>query len=207
MLVLSSTRQVYGRPLFHPVTESHPSAPVDINGIHMLACEAYHTIWRRICGLRVAILRLTNCYGPRQLIRHPRQGFTGWFLRQALTAGRIELFGGGRQRRDFNYVDDVLEALLLAAQAIEADGKIYNLGSEEVVSLKEFACILAALAPQVCIGEREFPADRLAIDIGSYCADFSAIRNELGWSPRVNLREGLERTLEFYRRHKDWYLP
>lgn len=207
-IVLPSTRQVYGRPQRLPVDEEHPCRPVDLNGIHKLACEKYCLLWSHLCGLRVVILRLTNTYGPRQLLRHPRQGFIGWFVKQALSNESIHLYGGGQQRRDFNYVEDVVEAMLMAAAAQEKTaGRIYNLGAERAYSLKECAQLLVELAPGTSLQIEEFPADRLAIDIGSYWADFSRLRNELGWFPRTSLREGLRWTLDYYRERLDWYLP
>lgn len=138
-IVFTSTRQVYGKPLYLPVDEQHRLAPPDINGIHKLTAEHYHLLYHRIYGLCSVVLRLTNVYGPRQLMRHSRQSFIAWFIRQAIDGGVIELFGDGRQRRDLNYVDDVVEALLLAGASEAADGEIFNLGGAEPMSVAELA--------------------------------------------------------------------
>ena len=121
-IVFTSTRQVYGKPVYLPLDEQHRVAPIDINGIHKLAAEYYHLLHHRLYGTRAVCLRLTNTYGPRQLIHHNRQGFIAWFIRQAIDGDVIELFGEGKQKRDLNYVEDVVEALLLAGASEAAEG-------------------------------------------------------------------------------------
>ncbi|MHB8468467.1 MAG: NAD-dependent epimerase/dehydratase family protein [Gaiellaceae bacterium] len=198
-IVFASTRQIYGRPQRLPVDESHPIAPVDVNGINKSAGESYHLLYGEVYGLHVAVLRLTNTYGPRMRVKDARQTFLGHWLRLAVEGGPIEVFGDGRQRRDFNYVDDAVEAFLLAATRDEARGRVYNLGSDEVVELNELAALLVELNGGGEWRTVPFPPDRKAIDIGDFYADFGRIHGELGWQPRVPLREGLAATLEFYR--------
>ena len=176
-IVFTGTRQQYGRPEYLPVEERHPLRPIDVNGIHKVAGEAYHLLYGRLYGLRTASLRLTNTYGPGQLMRHSRQAFVGWLIRRALDGEQIpELFGDGRQMRDFTYVDDVVDALLVAAHRPAADGEVFNLSGERPYSLREFADILVAVVGRgsyVCV---PFPEDRSQIDIGSYYADSSKIK-------------------------------
>jgi UDP-glucose 4-epimerase len=204
-IVFTSTRQVYGKPLYLPVDEQHRLEPPDINGIHELTAERYHQLYQRIYGLRTVVLRLTNVYGPRQLLRHPRQSFIAWFIRQAIDGGVIELFGDGRQRRDLNYVDDVVDALLLAGLSEAAEGEIFNLGGDQPLSLVELAAELIALTGRgVALGV-PFPPDRQLIDIGNVYSSFGKIERTLGWRPRTPLRAGLERTIAFYRQHRAHY--
>jgi UDP-glucose 4-epimerase len=204
-IVFTSTRQVYGKPLYLPVDEQHRLAPPDINGIHVLTAEHYHQLYQRIYGLRTVVLRLTNVYGPRQLLRHPRQSFIAWFLRQAIDGGVIELFGEGRQRRDLNYVDDVVEALLLAGASEAAEGEIFNLGGDEPISLVELAAELIALTGRGVALAVPFPPDRQLIEIGNIYSSFRKIERTLQWRPRTPLRVGLERTIAFYRQHRAHY--
>jgi UDP-glucose 4-epimerase len=204
-IVFTSTRQVYGKPLYLPVDEEHRLAPPDINGIHEVTAEHYHLLYHRVYGLRSVVLRLTNVYGPRQLMQHPRQSFIAWFIRQAIDGGVIELFGEGRQRRDLNYVDDVVEALLLAGASEAAEGEIFNLGADEPISLVELARQLIALTGRgVALGV-PFPLDRQLIDIGNVYSSFRKIERTLGWRPRTPLRVGLPRTIDFYRQHRAHY--
>jgi UDP-glucose 4-epimerase len=180
-------------------------APPDINGIHELTAEQYHLLYHRLYGLRAVVLRLTNVYGPRQLLRHSRQSFIAWFIRQAIDGGVIELFGDGRQRRDLNYVDDVVEALLLAGASQAADGEIFNLGGEEPRSVAELAAELIALTGRGTAYGVPFPPERQLIDIGHFYSSFGKIERVLGWRPRTSLRVGLQCTIEFYQRHRAHY--
>ena len=204
-IVFASTRQLYGRPQYLPVDEKHPTRPVDVNGINKLAGESYHLLYASVYGIDSVVLRLTNTYGPRMRVKDARQTFLGIWLRNLIDGVPIQVFGDGRQLRDFNFVDDVVGALLLAASDPRAAGQVYNLGSEEVVSLEAVARKLVRIHPA---GEYQivpFPADRKAIDIGDYYSDYRKIREELGWNPNVGLEEGLRATLEFYREHHAHY--
>jgi UDP-glucose 4-epimerase len=205
-VVYTSTRQIYGRPERTPVDESHPCRPVDVNGIHKWAAEQYHRLYDEVHGVASVILRLSNTYGPGVLVKHPRQGFIGWFLRKAVEGGEIEIMGDGTQLRDMSYVDDVVEALLLAAATPAARGQIYNLGAPQPVSLVEIARRLIAIAGRGSLRFVPFPPERKRIDIGSVAIDCSRIRRELGWEPAVSLDEGLARSIRFYESHLYRYL-
>jgi nucleoside-diphosphate-sugar epimerase len=205
-LVYTSTRQVYGRPEKLPVAEDHPTVPIDVNGINKLAAEYYHLLYHRTYGVRSTVVRLTNTFGPRQQIKSNRQGFATIFLRQALRGETIQLYGGGGQIRDFNYVDDVVNALLLAATTEACFGKVYNLGSTRAYSLIDFVEILKRFC-SFSVELVPFPKDKRIIDIGDYFGDFSRFSRATGWQPRVDLPEGLEKTVDFYRQHKEAYWP
>jgi nucleoside-diphosphate-sugar epimerase len=203
-MVYTSTRQVYGAPKKLPVTEDHPTVPIDVNGINKLAAEYYHLLYHSTYGIRSTVLRLTNTFGPRQQIRSNRQGFAGIFIRQALRGEKISLYGGGEQRRDFNYVDDVVQALLLAVTTKACYGRFFNLGSYKAYSLIDFVealrmhCTFAAESVP-------FPDDKKIIDIGDYYGDFSRFREATGWQPVVDLVEGIEKTLAFFKEFKEVY--
>ncbi|MGH3102509.1 MAG: NAD-dependent epimerase/dehydratase family protein [Gaiellaceae bacterium] len=204
-VVFASTRQIYGRPRYLPVDESHPIAPVDVNGINKAAGEWYHLLYGEVYGIPVVVLRLTNTYGPRMRVRDARQTFLGYWLRLLVTGEELVVFGDGEQRRDFNYVDDAVRAFLLAASREEANGRVYNLGDERAVSLRELAELLVRINGGGSFRLEPFPGDRGAIDIGDYYADFGTIREGLGWTPQVGLEEGLERSLAFFREHGPSY--
>jgi UDP-glucose 4-epimerase len=203
-VVFASTRQIYGRPEKLPVDERHRISPVDVNGINKMAGEFYHILYNDVYDLAASALRLTNTYGPRMRIKDARQTFVGVWVRRLLEGQPIEVWGGA-QRRDFTYVDDCVDALLLAAARPEARGRVFNLGGNEVVTLAELARLLVELNVGGEYVQREFPADRKRIDIGDYYADDSLIRTTLGWEPRVSLKDGLSRTLEFFRTNLDHY--
>jgi len=204
-IVFTSTRQVYGEPVYLPVDELHRIAPLDINGIHKLAAELYHLLYHRIYGMRVVCLRLTNTYGPRQLLHHNRQGFIAWFVRQAIDGGVIELFGDGKQKRDLVYVDDAVEALLLAGATEAAEGDIFNLGAEQPVSLAELAQELIDITGCGRVEARPFPPERRLIDIGNFYASWQKAETVLGWRPTTSLRRGLMQTIDFYKKNREYY--
>lgn len=204
-IVFASTRQVYGRPQYLPVDEKHPLNPIDVNGINKLAGEWYHLLYNNVYKIRACALRLTNTYGPGMRVKDARQTFLGIWIRNLIEGKPIHVFGSGKQRRDFNFIDDVVEALLLAAAGASSEGQVFNLGHSEHISLEELAALLIRLNGG---GRHElvpFPADRKTIDIGDYYGDFAKIDNALGWSPRVPLPEGLTQTLEYYRTHHAQY--
>ncbi len=204
-IIFAGTRQIYGRPDYLPVDEEHPIRPVDINGIHKAAGEWYHLLYNNVYGLRSTVLRLTNTYGPCMRIKDARQTFVGIWIRLVLEGKPFEVWGGS-QLRDFTYVDDCVEALLLAAGSSEADGRVYNLGSGSVVSLLELAQALLAVHGSGNYVLREFPEERKKIDIGDYYSKDARIRDELDWVPAVSLTEGLKRTLTYFGSRLEQYL-
>jgi UDP-glucose 4-epimerase len=205
-IVYAGTRQVYGRPQRLPVDEQHLLNPTDVNGINKISGEMYHLVYHSVYGIRASSLRLTNTYGPRQLIRHARQGFIGWFMRQVVLGEEIQIFGDGEQRRDFDYVDDTVDAFLRAGAMDAADGQVFNLGGERAVSLLELAKLMIGIAGRGSYRLTPFPPERKRIDIGDFHADTTKIRATLGWSPTIDLGDGLARTIDYYERNREHYL-
>lgn len=205
-IVFASTRQIYGKPDYLPVDEKHPIRPVDVNGINKLAGEWYHILYNNVYGIRACALRLTNTYGPRMRVKDARQTFLGIWVRRLLEGQTIQVFGDGLQLRDFNYVDDCVDAMLLAGASDQANGRIYNLGSEEVINLHDLAQRMTGLGRGGQFELVPFPAERKAIDIGDYYSDFSLIRSELGWTPTRDLDQGLRATVDYFSLHLQHYI-
>ena len=206
-VVFAGTRQVYGRPDSVPVTEHHLVRPTDVNGINKAAGEYYHLVYNNVFGVRACSLRLTNVYGPRQLIKHNRQGFLAWFIRQALEDHEIQIYGDGRQIRDFVYVDDCADAFLRAGASDACNGQVFNVGGAEPTAHRELVELLIAIAGRGRYRFVDWPPEKKAIDIGDFYADSSSIARTLGWKPVTLLREGLTRTLDYYRKHMPHYVP
>src|SRR5262245_1840206 len=205
-VIYASTRQIYGKPDVLPVTEQHLVRPTDVNGINKAAGEYYHLVYNNVFGIRATALRLTNVYGPRQLIKHNRQGFIAWFIRLALEGKEIQVFGDGTQFRDFVYVDDAVSAFLLAGTCEACNGVAFNVGGDEHIAHRDLVRLLVELAGHGRYRFVEWPADKKAIDIGSFYADSSRFKGVTGWAPKVTLREGLTRTLAFYGENLAHYL-
>jgi UDP-glucose 4-epimerase len=205
-VVFAGTRQVYGKPDHLPVDERHLVRPTDVNGINKVAGEYYHLVYNNVFGVRACSLRLTNVYGPRQLLRHNRQGFIGWFIRLAIEDQEIQIFGDGSQVRDFVYADDASDAFLRAGASDACNGEVFNVGGSEPISHRALVEMLIDVAGTGRYKMVEWPAEKKAIDIGSFYADSSKFKAAVGWEPRVGLREGLSRTVAYYREHLPRYL-
>ena len=206
-IVFASTRQIYGKPDYLPVDEQHLLRPTDVNGINKMAGEWYHILYNNVYGLRACALRLTNTYGPRMRVKDARQTFLGVWIRLVVEGKPFEVWGG-EQLRDFTYIDDAVQAFILAATRDEANGQVFNLSGCEVINLRDLADLLVRAngAGSSTYEVHPFPPDRKRIDIGDYYADDRRIRSALGWTPRINLQEGLTRTLAYYREHLEHYL-
>jgi nucleoside-diphosphate-sugar epimerase len=204
-IVFASTRQLYGAPLYLPVDERHPLRPIDVNGINKMAGEWYHLVYNNVYGVRSAVLRLTNTYGPRMRVKDARQTFLGIWVRNLLCGKPLLVYGDGKQVRDFNYVDDVVDAMLLAMKSDEAIGEIFNLGADDPVTLKDTAEMMVRLHEGGSYRIVPFPPERKAIDIGDYYGDYRRIRAKLGWKPKTSLEDGLRKTLQYYQQFRDYY--
>jgi UDP-glucose 4-epimerase len=204
-IVFTSTRQLYGKPQYLPVDEKHPIVPVDVNGINKLAGEWYHLLYNNVYGIKSTCLRLTNTYGPGMRVKDARQTFLGVWIKQILSDEKVQVFGDGKQLRDFNYVDDVVEAILLASIRDRAIGEVINLGSEEVIGLADLAIMMIQANGSGQWGLMPFPAERKSIDIGDFYGNWKKANSMLGWSPKIGLSEGLKRSIDYYKRNGSFY--
>lgn len=203
-IVFAGTRNQYGRPLYLPVDEKHIQEPTDINGINAVAAEKYHFLYDRIWGIATVSLRMTNTFGPRHQMKHSRQGVLNWFIRLLMEGETVQLYGDGSQIRDVNFVDDVIEALLLAAGSKKAHNQAFNLGCSPL-TLKKFVEKVIKILGRGKYEFIKFPKDRKAIEIGNYVADIKKIRDELGWHPKVSVDEGIAKTIDYYKKYKKYY--
>ncbi len=204
-IVYSSTRQIYGRPVSCPVDESHSVRPLDINGINKAAGESYHTLYHQLYGLQTVCLRLTNTFGPRMRIKDARQNFLGIWLRRVVEDVALEVWGG-QQQRDLTYIDDAVDAFLVAGASSTIEFRAFNVGGGPPITLEELAKLLITVAGTGRCQVKQFPPERLRIDIGDYFADDSLFRKATGWAPRVSLPDALARSVAFYRDRLNDYI-
>jgi UDP-glucose 4-epimerase len=160
-----------------------------------------------VYGVRACSLRLSNVYGPRQLLKHNRQGFIGWFIRLALEGRDIPIFGDGGQLRDFVFVDDAADAFLRAGAMDACNGEVFNVGGPAPISHRDLVQMLIAIAGSGSVSFVPWPEDKKRIDIGSFYTDSRRFQRTTGWRPSTDLGEGLARTLAYYREHFGEYVP
>ena len=200
-IIYAGTRQVFGKPEYLPVDEAHPIRPVDYNGVHKYAATMYHLMMSDLGDLDAIVLRLTNVYGPRMSLNVAGQGFLGVFVRKALLGETISVFGEGEQLRDPVYVDDVVQAFLLAGLTENFLERECNIGGIEAISLSDIAIAMSGRVEKI-----PFPEHLQAIDIGSYYTDSSRAAEALKWKPQTTFAEGAAKTLAFYRANLSVYL-
>lgn len=205
-IVFASTRQIYGRPQYLPVDEKHPLHPVDVNGINKIAGEQYHMLYQEVYGIESSVLRLTNTYGPRMRVKDAKQTFLGIWIRNLLEGKTIQVFGDGKQRRDYNFVEDVIDAMLIVATNKMAVGKVFNLGSHKPISLEKTAGIMCNIIKNSKYHLVPFPANRKAIDVGDFVSDFSNFEKTFSWAPKVNFSEGIEETMKYFQKEISFYV-
>jgi len=202
-IIYAGTRNQYGRPKYLPVDEDHPQIPVDVNGINCIAGEHYHLLYYRIYGIKTISLRMTNTFGPRHQMKHPRQGVLNWFIRKIIDNEKIFLFGG-EQIRDVNFIDDTVDAFLLAGIAKKGWGQAYNLGGSPT-TLKDFVKLAIKIAGRGSFKISTFPEERKKIEVGNYIANWNKAKRNLDWKPKISLKVGIKKTIKFYQRFKKHY--
>lgn len=205
-IIFASTRQLYGKPQYLPVDEKHPLFPVDVNGINKLSGEWYHIVYNNVYDIKTSILRLTNTYGPRMRIKDARQTFLGIWIQNLIENQPITIYGDGSQIRDYNYIDDVVDAFLTVAASDQWNGSIFNLGNDQPISLLTTAELMIEENHGGNYIFKSFPTDLKKIDIGDFYSDFSKIKNLLGWSPKVKIRDGMKETLDYFRNNYEHYV-
>ena len=203
-IVFAGTRGQYGKCSYNPVDEKHPLIPIDVNGINNIAGEQYHILYNNVYGIKACSLRLTNTYGPRHQMKHHRQGVLNWFIRQVMDNTTVKIYGSGSQIRDTSYVDDVVDAFLIAMTHKDTPGEVYNIGGE-AFSLIDFVENLIEINGKGNYELIEYPDESKAIEIGDYIADHSKFSELTGWQPKIKLDEGLKKTLAYYKQHRSMY--
>jgi len=203
-IVFAGTRGQYGKANYLPVDEKHPMHPTDVNGINNVAGESYHILYNNIYGIKAVSLRLTNTYGPRHQMKHHKQGIINWFIRQLIDCQTVKLYGDGKQIRDINYVDDVIEALLLVACNEETNGEVFNLGGipKNLIDLVKIMISVYGKGNYELI---PFKEDLKRIEIGDYIANYEKVKNIVGWQPKISLEEGLRSSFDYYEKYKKHY--
>lgn len=202
-VVYVGTRAQYGKTN-GKVDENHPMNPLEFYAAHKMLAERYHLIYHDLFGMRVTCLRVNNTYGPRSQMKHSRFGVLNWFIRQAMEGEEIVIYGDGSQIRDYNYISDVVDALMLAGIEDGMNGQVYNLGSEDPRTFLELVKMIIDRVGKGSYKHVDFPDSRKKIDVGDFIADISKIKS-FGWSPKISYEQGLDMTIDFYKSNKEYY--
>jgi UDP-glucose 4-epimerase len=189
----SSGGAIYGEQEIYPAPESHILRPLSPYGISKLCGEQYLSYYQRVSGLQMVNLRYSNVYGPRQ-DPDGEAGVVAIFIQKLLNNEQPIVNGNGRQTRDFIYVEDVVEANL-AVMGQEVQGT-YNVGTGDETSINDLLRILISHTNSTC---KEVHGPAMTGEQARSVIDSSKLRQELSWDPKVELREGLKRTVEYFR--------
>jgi UDP-glucose 4-epimerase len=204
-LLFASSRFVYGRIEYIPVDENHPFNCLSIYGIHKLAGEKYYRFYHEAYGMNTVSVRIANPYGPRQQMKHSKYGIVNWFVRLALTGQPLTVFGDGQQRRDYIFNEDLAEACVALILSPGTEGQVYNLGTGTGVPFIEMAALVAEVVPGTEVRQVEWPQDRYFVETGDYLSDITRITAASGWRPQTSLKDGIGRTVAYYREHQKEY--
>jgi len=204
-LIYTGTRGQYGPAVSLPVNEEAATHPKGIYEISNLTAEKIIQVYNDVHGIASVLLRLTNCYGPRAQMEHPRYGVVNWFVRLAIADETIKVFGDGRILRDFLYIDDAVDAIIMCALEPKAIGQVLNVGIDQPTDFIELAETVIDVAGSGRWEHAPFTREREAQEPGDFYSDISKIRQLVGWEPRTCLKEGLRATVDFYRQHKAYY--
>ena len=204
-VIFAGTRGEYGSSVKLPVDEDHPTNPKGIYAVTNLTAEKMVLVYDDVFGIKGACLRITNTYGPRHQMMHDEYGVFNWFIRKAMDDDDIPVFGDGRILRDFLYVDDLVQCMLMTASAEGAYGEVFNIGSGVPVSFIELAEKIASISGTGRAKYTEFTQERKEVEPGDYYADIGKIGRVVGWAPKTPLDEGIRKTIEYYRQHRREY--
>lgn len=204
-VIFAGTRGEYGSSVKLPVDEDHPTNPKGIYAVTNLTAEKMVLVYDDVYKIRGACLRITNTYGPRHQMMHDEYGVFNWFVRKAMDNEVIPVFGDGRILRDFLYVEDLVECMLMVAMTDAAYGKVFNVGTGIPVSFHDLAKTIVRITGTGKTEFTEFTQERKEVEPGDYYADISRIKKIVKWSPKTSLDEGIRKTVAYYKKYKKEY--
>jgi nucleoside-diphosphate-sugar epimerase len=194
--LFASSSSIYGDADAPSKHENLPPAPLSPYALQKYGAEKYGQLFHQLYGLPTVSLRYFNVFGPRQAFNSPYSGVIAKFCTGMLAGRAPVIYGDGLQARDFTFIENVVRANLLAAEAPHAPGKVFNVAGGQSISLLQLVAELNQLTGQSL--QPQFEPARVG-DVRSSLADISAAKKELGYQCRVSWEEGLRRTLDFYR--------
>ncbi|MDP1695375.1 MAG: GDP-mannose 4,6-dehydratase [archaeon] len=201
-IVFTGTCTQVGKTKKLPFEESLKDDPIDIYATNKLACESYMKIYSEVYGMNTTTIRFGNIFGERQQLNSTRFGITNYFIGRALKGEPITVYGDGKFIRDYNYINNVTDALILAAQNPKSKGEVFLIGSDKMYFIDMVKQLADAMKEktekEVKITYVEYPAHQKKIDAGDIEVDYGKIKRILGWEPQINFTEGIKRTINYY---------
>jgi len=188
-----------------PVNEEAPTQPKGLYEISLLTSEKILLMYHDVHKIPAVHLRITNTYGPRAQMKTSHYGVANWLMRLALDGRPITVMGDGLYKRDFLYVDDCVDAMLRCATTPACHGQTLNVGRDTPSTFRELAVTIVRAVPGAKIVHTEFTPERKAQEPGDFVSDITKIRGLLRWEPRIDLSDGLERTIAYYRERRAEY--
>lgn len=204
-IVYPGSRLQYGRIHHLPVNETHPREPMSIYAIHKDTAENYYQAFYKHYGIRSVCFRITNPYGPRSQMKSSGYSLINWFIRLAMDGQKVTVFGDGRQQRDYIFIDDLVDGMITAVVNPVSDGKIYNLGSGQPTKFIDMAETIVSVVGQGQVEKIPWPKNYDNFETGDFYADISKIIAEINWRPALDLRVGIEKTVDYYRQYREKY--
>ncbi|HJY64986.1 MAG TPA: GDP-mannose 4,6-dehydratase [Ignavibacteria bacterium] len=205
VIIRAGTRGQYGNAKLLPVNEEAPTNPKGIYEISLLTAEKMMQVYSDIHKLKCVMLRLTNIYGPRSQMKSPDFGVVNWFIRLALDKQTIKVFGNGKIKRDFLYIDDCVDAMLLTASNKKCYGEIFNVGHDKPSNFLELTKIICSIVKGSSWEYAPFSKERKAQEPGDFYSDITKINSYTGWKPHSGLQDGLQNTIKYYKQHRSKY--
>jgi UDP-glucose 4-epimerase len=203
-IIFAGTVTELGKAKTLPINENMKDDPLTIYETNKLIGEKYLEIYHNVYGLYTTTLRFATLFGERQQLNNPRFGITTYFLGRILKGEEITIYGDGMFIRDYNYVENVVDALLLSAQNANANGQTFCLGTNRRIYFIDMVKEVIKATKEVFGKEGsfrlvEFPKEHQKIDVGDTLVDYSKIKEKIGWEPKISFEEGIRKTICFYK--------
>lgn len=204
-IIFSSSRFIYGKTQYNPVDEEHPYNCLSIYGVHKLNGEKYYQYYYQNHHLDTIIFRIANPYGPRQQMKHSKYGVVNWFIKLGLEGISLPIFGDGKQKRDYIFVEDIAECMLSILKVKNPEWRVFNLGSGVGTRFCDMAKFVVDALKGAKIEFKEWPKDRYFVETGDYISNIDRIKNVSGWAPKTPMIEGVRKTIEYYQKYRRYY--